>query len=82
MFTMIGGHSVNPMNVFCIEPAEIEVIKTVVTSNNKEVEKSEIVKGVTITGFGGAAIEISGVTVEDVQAELNRALVSVYQPPE
>ena len=81
MLTKIGGHSVNPLMTFAIEPTQIKIVKHTQTSNSKEVETVEMVDGVLILGLGNS-IEIQGVTVDQVQDELNAAMAATYGVPE
>lgn len=81
MLVRIGGHSINPINVFAVEPIDICVETKVKTSNEKEVDKTEVVAGVCIMGLGNS-VEVQGVTVEQVEDELNRAMAAAYVQPE
>jgi len=80
MLVRIGGHSVNPINVFTVEEIGIEVETTVKTSNSKEISGVETVPGVEITSIGSSVVQIQGVTQDQVDDLLNRYMYA--QPPE
>lgn len=73
MLVQIGGHCINPINVFALEESTTEVTSSITNSINKEVTKTVTVPVVKIIGTAGAEIEIQGVSMEDVEIELFKA---------
>jgi len=79
----IGGHSINPINVWCTETVEAEVETVVKTANSKEAPKIERVDRVRIVGIGSADdIYIEGVSQDQVDEALNIAMATSYTPRE
>ena len=81
-FIQVGGHYINPKNVFCLESTTTEIESNIKTSNSKTISKTVIVPVVRIMGQLGCEIEIQGIAMSDIETAFNTASEATGSPVE